>query len=163
MTPSGAVIEAIKLLQAGAGYQRLVLVVGPPGTGKTAALREVSQALSFPVVNVNLDLSHRLLPYSRNERRRVAGNLLSEVLDRHTASVVGLDNLELLFSPELAVDPLRLLQQESRRRCLVATWSGAVVGQDLHYAVPGHPEHVVHPLPSTPIVQTALAASPENL
>jgi len=158
-----AVIEAIKLLQAGAGYQRLVLVVGAPGTGKTAALREASQALSFPLVNVNLDLSHRLLPFSRNERRRVAGNLLSEVLDQHSASVVGLDNLELLFSPELAVDPLRLLQQESRRRTLVATWSGVVVGQDLHYAVPGHPEHVVHPLPSTPIVQTALAASPENL
>jgi hypothetical protein len=162
MSRTQAVLESLNHLQSGGGYQRLVLIVGFPGTGKTRILREAAKAAGFPVLNVNLELSRHLLPFSRNERTRIAGNLFSQALSQHPVSVIGLDNLELLFSPELAVDPLRLLQQESRSRCLVTTWSGAVIGQELHYAVPGHPEHVVHPLPSTPIVQTAPAVSLEN-
>lgn len=54
--------------------------------------------------------------------------------------VVLLDNIEMLFQPDLHQDPLRLLQAISRNRTVVATWRGAHVGKSLTYAVPYHPE-----------------------
>ena len=38
-------------------YHRLILMVGPAGSGKTQALREVSASTSAPLVNVNLHLA----------------------------------------------------------------------------------------------------------
>ncbi|HHJ40447.1 MAG TPA: BREX-3 system P-loop-containing protein BrxF, partial [Methylothermaceae bacterium] len=40
-------------------YHRLILMVGPAGSGKTSALQEVSASTSAPLVNVNLELSRR--------------------------------------------------------------------------------------------------------
>ncbi|HCH00098.1 MAG TPA: BREX-3 system P-loop-containing protein BrxF, partial [Actinobacteria bacterium] len=42
-------------------YYRLVLQVGETGTGKTAALRAVADDIDAPVININLELSARLL------------------------------------------------------------------------------------------------------
>ena len=49
-------------LQAAEGlYYRLVLLVGETGIGKTAALRAVADDIDAPVININLELSARLL------------------------------------------------------------------------------------------------------
>ena len=40
---------------------RLLLLVGPPGKGKTSALKLLEKKLNVPRVNVNLELSQRLL------------------------------------------------------------------------------------------------------
>ncbi len=161
MTPGQMVLEAVHGLRG--GYERLALVVGPPRSGKTTALRWAAEHLPFPVINVNLELAQRLLPYSRQERPRAAGVALSELLAGQTTEVVGLDNLELLFSTELKLDPLRLLQSESRHRSLVATWNGCRAGSELRYARPGHPEFANFRAPATPIISTALAATVEPM
>ena len=46
---------------AGDLYHRLILVVAPSGAGKTATLRAVAARTSVPVLNLNLELSRRLL------------------------------------------------------------------------------------------------------
>lgn len=136
---------ALSLVEAVTGaaslYHRLVLVVGPSGSGKTRALAALAAAKGWPRVNVNLQLSEKLLELTQKQRAvRVAG--LFEELVRDTASeVVLLDNLELLFEPELAQDPLRLLQTLSRHRVVVASWPGSLEGQALTYAEPSHREY----------------------
>ena len=49
-------------------YNRLVLVVAPTGTGKTTALQDVQNRTGAPLVNVNLDLSRRMLELTERQR-----------------------------------------------------------------------------------------------
>ena len=131
--------------QAANLYHRLVLVVGPAGTGKTGALREVAAHTGAPVVNVNLELSRRLLDLTGRQRALRMRPLLDGVAAEAGNDVVLLDNIELLFDAALRQDPLRLLQGLSRHRTVAAAWNGSVEDGHVHYAAPGHPEYRRYP------------------
>jgi len=128
--------------QAASQYFRLVVLAGAPGSGKTAVLQFVAQKLGCPLVNVNLELSKRMLELTRMQRSRQVERLLKEVIAAVPGDVVLLDNLEILFDTGLEVEPLRLLQVSSRNRTVVASWSGSFRDGTLTYAEPGHPEFI---------------------
>ena len=132
--------EAIQ--QASNQYFRLVILAGTPGSGKTGILQSIGHRLGCEVVNVNLELSKRMLELTRSQRSRQVEPLLKSVIASVPGEVVLLDNLEILFDTGLEVEPLRLLQVSSRNRTVVASWSGTYVGGTLTYAEPGHPEFV---------------------
>jgi chromosomal replication initiation ATPase DnaA len=58
--------------QAASQYYRLVLLAGLPGSGKTFALQSVAQKLDRPLVNVNLELSKKMLELTRTQRSAAA-------------------------------------------------------------------------------------------
>ena len=120
-------------------YHRLILVAAPSGAGKTEALRRVAESTRAPLVNLNLELSRRMLDLTGRERSLRLPDLLDEVVGRE-APLVLLDNIELLFDAAFHHDPLRLLQGVSRNRTIVATWNGTLENGYLSYAVPDHPE-----------------------
>ena len=130
--------EAIQ--QAGALYHRLVLLAGPQGVGKTAALQSISKEQTYPLINVNLQLCKAMLELTRSQRTRQVERLFKIVVAADSAEVVLLDNLEVLFDPGLEVEPLRLLLNASRNQTLVAAWNGTFKDGTLVYAEPGHPE-----------------------
>jgi hypothetical protein len=133
-------------------YYKLILAVGPARAGKTSALSELSRKRQWPRLNVNLRLSEKLLDLSHRQRAvRVAG-ILDDTIRSSNSDVVLLDNLELLFAPELAQDPLRLLQALSRNRTIIAAWPGSFDGASLTYAEAGHPEARRYPSPQAVIV-----------
>jgi hypothetical protein len=140
-------------------YHRLVLVVGPPRTGKTNALRGLAEEQGWPLVNVNLRLSERLLDLTSKQRALHVPRILSEILGRHSGEVVLLDNTEVLFSRSLRQDPLRLLQGLSRNRTVVACWSGDMEDGRLTYAEPPHPEHRRYLRPDAIIVPTVCGST----
>lgn len=123
-------------------YHRLVIVVGLPGSGKTVALRALADKTSGGLVNVNLELSKRLLDLTRTQRGRQVERLFRDLLSEAPGDVVLLDNLEILFDMALEVEPLRLLQVSSRNRTIVASWNGTYRDGTLTYAEPGHPEFI---------------------
>lgn len=128
-------------LQASEGlYNRLVLLVGEAGSGKTGILQDVAGELNTSVVNVNLAISSQLLELTTKQRPLKLPRVLGQIVDNANSPVV-LDNLEILFDKSLKQDPLRLLQSISRNRSVVASWNGTVTGGMLFYAEPGHPEH----------------------
>lgn len=133
-----ALAEAVA--DAAGRYYRLVLLAGPMGTGKTEVLRTLAAKDSLPNINVNLELSRRMLRLSKGQRPRQVERLFKNILAQVPGDVVLLDNLEILFDPSLALDPLRLLQASSRNRTIVAAWCGAYWDGTLTYAEPGHPE-----------------------
>ena len=127
-------------------YHRLVLLVAPAGAGKTAALQKVHERTAAPLVNVNLELSRRLLDLTERQRALQFPLLLAEIVGASPGDVVLLDNIEVLFDVSLKQDPLRLLQGLSRNKTVVAAWSGAIDGEHMVYATPDHPEYRRYPL-----------------
>lgn len=136
-------------------YHRLILLVAPAGTGKTAVLQDVREHTDASLINVNLELSRRLLDLTERQQTLQLPRLLSDIVNASSGDVILLDNLEVLFDVSLKQDPLRLLQGLSRHKTIVAAWSGSVTGEQITYATPDHPEYRKYP------VQDILIVSPE--
>ena len=123
-------------------YHRLVLVVGGERSGKTTALRELSESGSLPFVNLNLALSQRLLEFTAKARSLRLPKLLAEIVASAGGGVVILDNIEILFDPALPAEIRCGAFRESRRnRTIVASWNGSARDRTLTYAEPGHREY----------------------
>jgi hypothetical protein len=122
-------------------YHRLVLLVAPAGAGKTVALLKLAETAGFPYVNVNLEMSRRMLDLTEKQRALRTGTVLGEVVDRTGGDTVILDNIEMLFDLSLLQDPLRLLKELSRNRTVVVSWNGTISENGITYAAPGHPEY----------------------
>ncbi|MCK4304890.1 MAG: BREX-3 system P-loop-containing protein BrxF [Candidatus Eisenbacteria sp.] len=140
-------------------YHRLVLIVAPSGSGKTAALQDVATRTGAPLLNLNLELSRRMLDLTERQRALQLPRLLDEVVGRDDP-VVLLDNIEILFDVALEQDPLRLLQGISRNRTIVAAWNGTLRNGYLIYATPEHPEYQRYPSRQLVVVCQDLPSGP---
>ena len=149
---------AERIGQAGSLYHRLVLVVGAAGAGKTTALREVAGRIDAPLVNVNLELSRRMLDLIERQRPLQVRRLLDRIVAERGSDVVLLDNIETLFDAALRQHPLRLLRDLSRSRVVAAAWNGSVEGNHVRYVAPGHPEYRRDPLDGVLAVDTEAVA-----
>ena len=140
-------VDQIRQRLSGIGdiYNRLVLLVGPSGSGRTTALRALADAEKAPVLNVGVEISRQLLDLTERQRVLQLPKLLEEAVAGHPGDITLLDNTEVLFNPVLRQDPLRLLQGLSRDRTIVATWLGDVGGGHLTYAAPEHLEFRRYP------------------
>jgi hypothetical protein len=125
-------------------YYRLLLVVAPSGSGKTPALRLVAERSGAPLLNLNRELSERLLDLTERQRALQLPRVLEDVVGTDP-SLTLFDNTEILFDVAFEQDPLRLLQRISRHRTVVASWNGTVEGGYLVYATPDHPEYRRYP------------------
>ena len=135
-----------KVRPAAGLYNRLVLVVAPAGAGKTTALQDVRNRTGVLLVNVNLELSRRMLELTERQRVLQLPRLLQEIISDGGDEAILLDNIEIIFDINLQQDPLRLLQGLSRNKTVVAAWNGTIVDDYLTYAAPGHPEYRRYPM-----------------
>lgn len=127
-------------------HSKLILLIGPPGCGKTALISGLAEHIGASVMNLGLELSTGLAKLPNKQRRLQAGNLLREIADEHASGdLLLVDNIELLFDTSLAINPLDLLKRLAHARRVVATWPGAhregSAGTRLTYAETSHPEH----------------------
>lgn len=141
-----------KVRQASGLYHRLILVVAPAGAGKTIALKDIQDRTDAPLVNVNLELSRRMLELTERQRAVQLLHLLREIVSNGDNEMILLDNIEVLFDLGLKQDPLRLLQGLSRSKTVVAAWNGSAANGFLTYATPGHPEYRRYPMPDHLVV-----------
>ena len=146
MTNHLSEVVAEKVEHAESLYHRLVLVVGPEGSGKTTTSMEVAERIDAPRIDVGLELSRLLLDLTERQRRIRVPELLGRIVTKAESNVVLLDNIEFLFDVALRQNPLGLLQRLSRRRTVVATWNGSMEDGHIVYAVPGHPEYRRYPV-----------------
>lgn len=141
-----------KIKQAPELYHKLVLIIGPAGTGKTTALQDVNERIDSSLINVNLELSLRMLELTKRQRALKVAKALDEVLTSCAGPIILLDNTEILFDFSLQIDPLRLLQKLSRNKVIVATWNGNIASGNINYGLLGHPEYRCYEMDDTLLV-----------
>lgn len=96
-------------------------------------------------INIGQQLSERLLILPEQDRAIHASIFFSEIIQSYEAEVVGVNRIEILFDRSLAIDPIRLLLQNSKEKTILALWPGhfdRTVG--LTYAQPSHPEYKLY-------------------
>lgn len=127
---------------AAKSFYRLVLVAGPPGSGKTSALNELQSAKGWSLLNLNKVLSERLLDLTTKQRRLQTADIVRDLIEEQGNQTVSmLDNIGLLFHPALQQEPMMALQRASRNRAVIAAWQGEVTAGKLIYGSPDHPEY----------------------
>ncbi len=123
-------------------YNRILLLVGKFGSGKTKLLQAISKSYKYPYINLNLALSERLLNLSNAERISLdLDDIMSDIVNKNTSEVILIDNIEIIFNPELKRDPLQLFRHISRNKTIIVSWPGSYENQKLSYAEPYHPEY----------------------
>lgn len=130
-------IDEVSALQS-----KLVLLIGPPGCGKTTLIEDVAAFRGASVMNVGAALGQRLAVEPQRRRALQASVIMSELANEFAGSdLLLLDNIELLFDKSLRLDPLGVLKRYAHSRNVVAVWPGVLDSGRLKYAQMGHPEY----------------------
>ncbi len=135
---------------AESSYYKLIVVVGKSGSGKTALLRRISEEFQLPLINLGLELSRRLLSLTIKQRKLKAAEIIEEIIEERGDLRLAVDNTEVIFNPDLKLNPLGLLKNLSRSRMLVWSWNGELDDDQLIYSYAGHPEY--HRIPSNEFI-----------
>lgn len=137
-------IEKLERLvdEVAALQSKLVLLIGPSRSGKTALLQTLATKRGVTPLNVGAELGGRLAGMPQRQRHLQTTTLLRELANQHaTGDLLLLDNIELLFDRTLQLDPLEVLKRHAHARRAVAVWPGELRDGRLTYAELGHPEH----------------------
>ena len=125
---------------------KLILIVGPPHSGKTALLAAFGKRLGVEPLNIGSELGRRLTAIPQKKRHLQVVNIMHELVNQHVCGdLLLVDNIELLFDRSLQLNPLDLLKRHATAKRDVAVWPGELrqIGNErrLTYADMGHPEH----------------------
>ena len=126
--------------QAAEAYYKLVLIVGPTGSGKSALLKQAAH-YNFSFLNLGEEVSRRLLSRPAYLRAAEAEEAAIELVDQVGGVRLAIDNTETLFEPPIRLNPLALLKRLSVHRTVVATWNGHFDDNRLIYGFNGHPAY----------------------
>ena len=121
---------------------KLLLLIGPPRSGKSNLLNQLSERRNVTVLNIGAVLGRQLLEIPLNRRTLQASEFLKNIADGAShRGLLLLDNIELLFDHTLRLSPLDLLKQRAHAQCVVVAWPGELREDRLSYAASGHSEH----------------------
>ena len=134
-----------KIAQVDELFYRLVLLAAGGTEVEAVDLGKTAGQLGLHCVNVSLEMSRRMLDFTSRKRALRAAQILRDITAGEDANGYLLENIELLFHPELKQDPLGALQQLSRSKLIVVLWPGKVERKYLVYARPDHPEYRHYP------------------
>lgn len=102
---------------------------------KVAQLLQRQHVKSVPV---GAELSAALMEIPPAERAGVASATLQDIVKRWQAGHILFTDIDLLFEPTLALDPLSLLRSLSRLATLFVLWPGTFADGSLTYGTPEH-------------------------
>ena len=118
--------------------ERLIILVGRPGSGKSRILRNFSH---YTYLDLTRTLVKELSTLPGDQRIGKVPAYLQEMIETAEGSVLIVDNIEIMFLPEVNIDPLKTLAKLSRGKTLVVAWVGVYDGATLQWSEPGRPDY----------------------
>lgn len=131
-------LSGLDVILAQAQVYPCVLLVHTDVATLAQAAAHVEAQYGWPRLPVGLALSQALLDVPPRHRPRQAARFLRDAVTRLSPGPVLWVDVDLLFEPSLALDPLALARECSRVVPAVMLWPGAFVDGVLSYAVPAH-------------------------
>jgi ABC-type cobalamin/Fe3+-siderophores transport system ATPase subunit len=128
--------------EVGSLHSPLILIIGPPASGKTSLLRQLAEIRSRKVLTLGSTLGGKLASIPHRQRHFDTLDIVRELTEQYTEDgLLLIDNIEILFDRTLKLDPLDILKRNAHARRVVAVWPGELRDGRLIYADIGHPEH----------------------
>lgn len=119
-------------------YYRLVIVLGLPGSGKTELLLKLSELPHRCYLNINFELSKRLMNHPSKEHPKQVIKIMEQLKAENSGSILLCDNIEILFDPTFNLNVLDIFKQLSRFETFVVAWTGRTVNDQLVFNELGH-------------------------
>lgn len=107
----------------------------------------------YPILNVNLLLSEKIIDVPQNRRPYKIAEFLSELINAAESETVCIDYYEMLFDPSLKVNPFSLFTNLSKSKTLIITWRGTIEDNYFIYGDPGHPEYIKYTIKDAIIIK----------
>lgn len=123
-------------------YYKLILLIGKSGSGKTSLINELCTTDSYSYINLNLALSERLKDVPIGDRGYCVQDFIDEIIRNISGDFLVLDNIELIFSKHLKLEPLGALKNIAKYRKTIVAWQGSITNGYLTYAEPTHIDYV---------------------
>lgn len=145
----GDLVAALQTVQS--DRHKLIILLGKFGSGKTAILKQAADELWGKYLNLNLELSEKLLGIPTSQY--LDGTTVHALIDQlcedaspHQEPLL-VDNLEILFSPELGkINPIDTFKRIARERPVVIALPAHRQGSSAIYSTSGHEDYDVLPL-----------------
>ena len=150
------IIEAINTITN--DRHKLVILLGVFGTGKTKVLKQIAERSAGVYVNLNLELSERLLklPAKATNDGVTVHRLIDDICEQFSPNreTLLIDNIELLFSPELGkTNPVDTFKRMSRQRPVVIALPAHREGSNAIYSAPDHQDYLHIPLEEYVVIE----------
>lgn len=107
-------------------------------TNSSRVLKKICDA-GFKEVQINQELSKRLLNISKEERLKSVENTLKDMFDYREPIFVS--GFEMLFDPRYEIDVLKFFCERARIINVAIKWPGHFMAGKLIYAKPGDPDY----------------------
>lgn len=144
------VLMAVDSFMAARPYNPCCLLVDPDITRLQHAAYTVAARHDWPALSIGGVLGDALVAVAPDRRSSQVKGVLEGALRRvgtQPGAAVVMNDVDLLFEPGLALDPLRLLRDLSREGALIVAWPGTYANSVLAYATPDHAHHRRWPRP----------------
>ncbi|MGN1183190.1 MAG: BREX-3 system P-loop-containing protein BrxF, partial [Faecalibacillus sp.] len=104
---------------------KLLLIIGEPGSGKSKMIREYSQETGIPIIDLDKIFVNTASDQLMNE--------MKNFLTTYHQKVLLLDNKKILYAKNSEIDLMAFLTEISKDIPVVATWNGKIEdGQVYH-------------------------------
>ena len=124
-----------------------ILIVSESINALDAQAEELFGVANNSALLLGKELSQQLLTEPINKYATKTEAWLKEQLKEFSSEPIVCKDIDLLFEPEIGVDPLFLFKQAARQKKLVILWPGSFRDDTLYYASPDHSHYRSWPKP----------------
>lgn len=126
-------LKAIK--SASNDHFKLIIISGGFKSGKTHLLKKLAIDFEYLYLNLNLLLSKKLLQINEDSYVTQSQDVIKEIFDDLNDKIILVDNIELLFSKEVAsLNPVEVFKNLARDKLIIMSLPGKLKGDKIEYS-----------------------------
>lgn len=101
---------------------KLILIIGGPGSGKSKLIHDYSNETGIPILNLD--------QIFKDDCSEII-TVMNDFIDNYDKEVLLLDNKRVLYAKDSNIDVLTFLKELAKKIIVVATWNGTIADNKL--------------------------------